>query len=73
MPMQDTHYMYQKISTILLSKEIREGKGFYNVARNLSIEDNAKTTFSIIPSDSKLLLQLRMSVENPLENLRPNG
>ena len=33
MPMQDTHYMYQKISTMLLSKEIRDGKGFYNVAR----------------------------------------
>ena len=70
MPMQDTHYLYQKISTILISKEIREAKGFYNVARNLSIEDNAKTTFSIIPSDSKLLLQLRMSIENPLESLR---
>ena len=72
MPMQDTHYMYQKISTILLSKEIREGKGFYYVARNLSVEDNAKTTFSIIPSESKLLLQLRMSVENPLEILSQN-
>jgi hypothetical protein len=69
MPMQDTIYLYQKMSTILLSEEIREGKGFYNVARNLSIENNAKTSFSIIPSDSKLLLQLRMSVENPLENI----
>jgi hypothetical protein len=69
MPMQDTHYMYQKISTMLLSKEIRDGKGFYNVARNLSVEDNAKTTLSIIPSDSKLLLQLRMSVENSIEKL----
>ena len=69
MPMQDTHYLYQKISTILISKEIRESKGFYNVARNLSTEDNSKTTFSIIPSDLKLLLQLRMSVENPLESI----
>ena len=69
MPMQDTHYMYQKISTMLLSKEIRESKGFYNVARNLSIENNSKTSFTIIPSDSKLLLQLRLSVETPLENL----
>ena len=67
MPMEDTHSMYEKISTILISKEIRKGGGFYNVAKNLSIEDNAKTTFSIIPTDSKILLQLRMSVENPIE------
>ena len=67
MPMEDTDSMYQKISTMLLSKEIRKSGGFYNVARNLSLEDNAKTTFSIIPTDSKILLQLRMSVENPIE------
>ena len=67
MPMEDTYSMYEKISTILLSKEIRQGGGFYNVARNLSIEDNAKTTFSIIPTDSKILLQLRMSVDSPIE------
>ena len=66
MPMEDTYSMYQKISTILLSKEIRNGEGFYNVAKNLSVEDNAKTTFSIIPTDSKILLQLRMSVTNPI-------
>ena len=66
MPMEDTHSMYEKISTILISKEIRKGEGFYNVAKNLSVEDNAKTTFSIIPTDSKILLQLRMSVENPI-------
>ena len=66
MPMEDTHSMYEKISTILISKEIRNGGGFYNVAKNLSVEDNAKTTFSIIPTDSKILLQLRMSVENPI-------
>jgi hypothetical protein len=69
MPMQDTHYLYQKISTMLISKEIRDGKGFYNIGRNMSTEDNSKTAYSIIPSDSKLLLQLRVSVENPLESL----
>ena len=67
MPMEDTYSMYEKMSTMIISKEIRKGGGFYNVAKNLSIEDNAKTTFSIIPTDSKILLQLRMSVENPIE------
>ena len=67
MPMEDTYSMYEKMSTMIISKEIRKSGGFYNVAKNLSIEDNAKTTFSIIPTDSKILLQLRMSVENPIE------
>jgi len=68
MPMEDTYSMYEKISAKLLSKEIRKGEGFYNIARNLSVEDNAKTTFSIIPTESKILLQLRMSTQNPIEN-----
>jgi hypothetical protein len=67
MPMQDTDYMYEKISTMLLSKQIREGEGFYSVANKLSVEDNAKTSFSIIPSESKLLMQLRLSVSNPIQ------
>jgi len=67
MPMEDTYSMYEKMSTMIISKEIRKGGGFYNVAKNLSIEDNAKTTFSIIPTDSKILLQLRMSVDSPIE------
>ena len=68
MPMQDTDYMYDKLSTMLLSKSIRDGEGFYNVAKILSEDENAKMSFSIIPSESKSLLQLRISVENPIES-----
>ena len=68
MPMQDTDYMYDKLSTMLLSKSIRDGEGFYNVAKTLSEDENAKMSFSIIPSESKSLLQLRISVENPIES-----
>ena len=68
MPMEETYSIYEKISAKLLSKEIKKGEGFYNIARNLSVENNAKATFSIIPTESKILLQLRMSVENPIEN-----
>ena len=67
MPMEDTHSMYGKISSMLLSKQIRESSGFYNIARNLSIEENAKMTFSIIPTESKTLSQLKVSVNNPIE------
>jgi len=81
MPMEDTNSMYEKISAILLPKIIRDSGGFYNVAKNLSFEENAKMTFSIIPLDTKSLLQLKLSVDytnkastiseiNPLEFLK---
>lgn len=61
MPMEDTLSMYEKMSAILIPKIIRNSGGFYDTARNLSAEENAKMTFSIIPSGSKSLLQLRVS------------
>ena len=81
MPMEDTYSMYEKISAILIPKIIRDSGGFYDVARNLSTHENSKMTFSIIPTQSKSLLQLRLSVDypqtaseikevNPLEFLR---
>ncbi|MGY5147355.1 MAG: hypothetical protein ACW9W4_05100 [Candidatus Nitrosopumilus sp. bin_7KS] len=61
MPMEDTYSMYEKISAVLIPKIIRDSGGFYDSAKNLSTEENAKMTFSIIPLDSKSLLQLRIS------------
>ena len=63
MPMEDTASMYEKMSAILIPKTIRNSGGFYDVARNLSEDENAKMTFSIIPSGSKSLLQLRVSTD----------
>ena len=65
MPMEDTSSMYEKISSILIPKIIRDSGGFYDVARNLSSNENTKMTFSIIPSESKSLLQLRLSTDYP--------
>jgi len=62
MPMEDTSSMYEKISAILVAKTIRDGGGFYDVAKDLSFEENAKMTFSLIPSESSSLLQLKLSV-----------
>ena len=67
MPMEDTYSMYEKISSMLLSKQIRESGGFYNIARNLSTEENAKMSFTIIPTESKTISQLKVSVNNPIE------
>lgn len=65
MPMEDTDSMYEKISAILLPKVIRESNGFYEVAKNLSSQDNATMTFSVMPLNNNSLLQLKLSVNYP--------
>ncbi len=76
MPLEDTNSMYEKLSAILIPKVIRDSGGFYDVAKKLSSEQNAKMTFSIIPSESRALYQLKLSVDYPnqdfsLKSLRP--
>ncbi len=66
MPMEDTGSMYGKLSSMLLSKSIRDGGGFYDNAKILSMKQNAKMSFSITPLESKSLLQLRVSVNTPI-------
>ena len=66
MPMEDTGSMYGKLSSMLLSKSIRDGGGFYDTAKLLSMEQNSKMSFSITPLESKSLLQLRISANNPI-------
>ena len=63
MPMEETNSMYEKISAMLIPKTIRDSGGFFDVAQNLSSQDNSKMTFSIIPSPNKSLLQLRISAD----------
>jgi len=65
MPMEDTNSIYEKISSSLISKSITDNGGFFNIAKNLSFEENAKAIFSLIPLDSKSLLQLRLSIDYP--------
>ncbi|MDH3611140.1 MAG: hypothetical protein OEM79_05190 [Nitrosopumilus sp.] len=65
MPMEDTNSMYEKISAILISKVIRDSGGFYQIAKELSSEENAKVTFSIIPQNNNSLLQLKLSIDYP--------
>ena len=66
MPMEDTGSMYGKLSSMLLSKSIRDGGGFYDTAKILSMKQNAKMSFSITPLESKSLLQLRISANTPI-------
>ncbi|MFB5623045.1 MAG: hypothetical protein ACE5RH_03535, partial [Nitrosarchaeum sp.] len=55
MPMENTESMYEKTSAILLPKIIRDSEGFYSIAKNLSKDENAKMSFSIIPLENKSL------------------
>ena len=73
MPMEDTYSMYEKLSSMLITSEIRENGGFYNIGKNLSTVENAKMSFSIIPTESKSLLQLRVSTTSPIENQIESG
>jgi len=68
MPMEDTGSMYAKLSSMLISSQIRENGGFYEIGKILSTDENAKMTFSMIPTESKSLLQLRVSTTSPIEN-----
>lgn len=63
MPMEATDSMYEKISAILLPQVIRESGGFYDVAKKLSTQDNAKMTFSMIPQGAGTLYQLKLAVD----------
>ncbi len=69
LPMEDTDSMYDKVTALLVHKIIRDGEGFYKVARDLSTNENAKMTFSILPMDSKSLLQLKLSANYPNQAL----
>ena len=65
MPMESTDSMFEKISSLLIPKVIREADGFYNVAHNLSVKQHAKMTFSMLPQESNALYQLKVSVDYP--------
>ena len=76
MPREDSQTMYEKFSTILLPLEIRESGGFYELARKLSAEQDARMTLSIIPQNGTSLFQLKLSVDYPntatgIKNISP--
>ena len=65
MPREDSQSMYEKFSSILLPKEIRDSGGFYEVAKRLSAEQEARMTLSVIPQNGKTLYQLKESLDYP--------
>lgn len=65
MPREDSKTMYEKFSTILLPKEIRESGGFYDIAKKISVEPESRITLSIIPQNGISLNQLKLSLDYP--------
>ena len=65
MPKEDTASMYEKLTSILLPQVIRDSGGFYNTAKNLALQPNAKMTFSILPQNQIALYQIKLAVDYP--------
>jgi hypothetical protein len=65
MPREESKTMYEKFSAILLPIEIRESGGFYEIAKKISTEQDARITLSIIPQNGISLYQLKISIDYP--------
>ena len=68
MPKADTSFLYEKLSAILLPKQIRDSGGFSVVAKKISDDPISSVTFSIIPRESTSIFQLQVSRDYPIEN-----
>lgn len=68
MPKADTSFLYEKLSAILLPKQIRDSGGFLDVAKKISDDPISSVTFSIIPRESTSIFQLQVSRDYPIEN-----
>lgn len=64
-PMQNTDYMFNKISGILIPRQIREFGGFYDVAMELAKDDSSRMTFTILPKKEGVIMQLKVSQKYP--------
>ncbi|RNJ78187.1 MAG: hypothetical protein D9C04_07640 [Nitrosopumilus sp. B06] len=61
---EETDQMYARTTDQMIPKEIRDGGGFYDVARGLSGE-NTKMAFSMIPLQDRSLLQIKVTASYP--------
>jgi len=58
-----TDFLFTDLTGILIPKEIREGGGFYDVAKKLSAEDNSIISIAIIPNEDSNLYMLKVAKE----------
>ena len=67
MPKSDTSFLYEKLSAILLPKQIRDSGGFLDIAKKISNDSISSLTFSIIPKGATSIFQFQISRDYPIE------
>ena len=67
MPKSDTSFLYEKLSVILLPKQIRDSGGFLDIAKKISNDSISSLTFSIIPKGATSIFQFQVSRDYPIE------
>lgn len=67
MPKSDTSFLYEKLSAILLPKQIRDSGGFLDIAKKISNDSVSSVTFSIIPKGATSIFQFQVSRDYPIE------
>lgn len=67
MQKSDTSFLYEKLSAILLPKQIRDSGGFLDIAKKISNDSVSSVTFSIIPKGATSIFQFQVSRDYPIE------
>ena len=63
MPKQSTDFLFVDLAGKLISKEIRDGGGFYDVAKDLADDEEAIISISMIRNQEDNLFMFKVSVE----------
>ena len=63
MPKQSTDFLFTDLAGTLISKEIREGQGFYDISKKLSKNDGAIISVSIIKTGDENLFIFKVTNE----------
>ena len=66
---QSTDFLFTDFAGILIPKEIREGGGFYDVAKEISKDDDAIISITIVPYDDSNLMMFKVAKEIKEESL----
>jgi hypothetical protein len=67
MPRQDSSYLFDGLTAILMPKQIRDDGGFFNAAQKMAHDYNSTVTFAITPSQNALLYQIQVSKQIPIK------
>ena len=66
---QSTDFLFTDLAGILLPKEIRDGGGFYDVAKKLAADDDAIISITIIPYEKSNLFMFKVAKEIKEESI----